>query len=668
VDGSPHDTPDSGRTRVVIEHVSPEINAGAYPVKRTAGGEVAVEASIFTDGHDRIAAVLKYRRQGDADWAEVRMRPLGNDRWTAAFEVPEVGIYEYTLEAWIDRFTTWQEDLKKRVAAGQDVAVELDIGAVLVREVADASGHETPHLAAMADMLATDGSMQSRIDLALSATLAELMARYPLRRFPTHYERTLSVVVDRPRAGFSAWYEMFPRSCSPEPGQHGTFRDCQERLPRIARMGFDVLYLPPIHPIGRTRRKGRGNLPAAESTDPGSPWAIGAAEGGHKAVHPDLGTLDDFRALAGTAAEHGVEIALDIAFQCSPDHPYVQEHPEWFRWRPDGTVQYAENPPKKYQDIYPFDFECDAWRSLWEELKSVVLFWIEQGVRIFRVDNPHTKPLRFWQWLIGEVRRDYPETIFLAEAFTRPRVMYFLAKAGFTQSYTYFSWRNTKQELTRYLTELTQTEVREFFRPNLWPNTPDILPEYLQFGGRPAFMARLVLAATLGANYGVYGPPFERFIGMAHTPGSEEYHESEKYELRHWNLDTPGGLQKYMRRVNQIRREHPALHDDWNLRFHTVDNEQIIAYSKQTDDGRDTVLVVVNLDPHHTQSGWLELPLEQLDMTEDTPFQVHDLLGDGRYLWHGARNYVELNPEMSPAQIFAIRRRVRTEQQFEYFM
>jgi starch synthase (maltosyl-transferring) len=432
-------------------------------------------------------------------------------------------------------------------------------------------------------------------------------------------------------------------------------------------MGFDVLYLPPIHPIGLNFRKGKNNTAEALPTDRGSPWAIGNFEGGHKAILPELGDIADLRRLIAKAAEFGIEVALDLAFQCSPDHPYVREHPEWFRHRPDGAIQYAENPPKKYQDIYPFDFETEHWRELWQELKSVVLYWIEQGIRIFRVDNPHTKPFAFWEWLIGEVRREHGDVLFLAEAFTRPKVMYRLAKLGFTQSYTYFAWRNTKHDLIRYFTELNSSPVREFFRPSLWPNTPDILTEYLQYGGRPAFVARLVLAATLGANYGIYGPAFEQSVNKAREPGSEEYLDSEKYEIRFWDLNSPDSLKEVIVRVNRIRRDNPALHSDRSLRFHHVDNEQMICYSKRSADEANVIVVVVNVDPHHTQSGWVRLPLHELAMEGDLPYQMHDLLTDARYLWQGEHNYVELNPRVVPAHIFRVRRRIRTEQDFEYF-
>jgi starch synthase (maltosyl-transferring) len=432
-------------------------------------------------------------------------------------------------------------------------------------------------------------------------------------------------------------------------------------------MGFDVLYLPPIHPIGRTHRKGRNNNPVAHGGEVGSPWAIGGDEGGHKAVHPDLGTLDDFRSLVATARSLGIDVAMDYALQCSPDHPYVKEHPQWFRWRPDGTVQYAENPPKKYQDIYPILFECDDWRALWDELKSILLFWIEQGVRVFRVDNPHTKPFRFWEWAIAEVRRDHPDVIFLAEAFTRPKVMYRLAKLGFSQSYTYFAWRNSKAELTEYFTELTQTPVREFFRPNLWPNTPDILTEALQYGGRPTFMSRVTLAATLGASYGIYGPAFELGEHVAVQHGSEEYLDSEKYEVRSWDRDRPGSLAPYLARLNRIRREHPALQGDHRLRFHEVDNEQILVFSKSTADLSDVLLVVVNLDPHHMQSGWVTLPLADLGLPTDAPYQAHDLLTDEHYFWGGPRNYVQLDPHQGPAHVLHLLPRVHREQDFDNF-
>ncbi len=655
-----------GRNRVVIDGVTPRVDSGEFPIKRIVGDTVNVEAVAYGDGHDVVACALLYRREADAAWAEVRMEPLANDGWTAAFVVEEIGPYRYTVAGWVDRFATWTHDLAKRLGAELDLGVDLLIGAELVEAAAArASGGDAARLAAVASLLRTGGGEAARA--ALAPELTGLMARYAERPFVS-VAPELSVVVDRERARFGAWYEMFPRSAATEPGRHGTFRDVEDRLADVAAMGFDVLYLPPIHPIGRAFRKGRNNTSAAGPDDPGSPWAIGGTEGGHKAVHPELGTLEDFRHLLARAADSDIEIALDIAFQCSPDHPYVREHPEWFRLRPDGTIQYAENPPKKYQDIYPFDFETDHWRELWDELKSVVDFWIEQGVRIFRMDNPHTKPFAFWEWLIGEVKKEHPEVLFLAEAFTRPNVLYRLAKVGFTQSYNYFPWRNSKEELTEFLTELTRAPVREFFGANLWPNTPDILPEYLQYGGRPAFVTRLVLAATLGPSYGIYGPAYERCVNVALGPGREEYLDSEKFEIRPWDPDRGASLAGLIGRLNRIRRENAALRTNRNLRFRSVDNDRLIAYSKSTEDGASQVLVVVNLDPNHGNAGFVELPLDELRIDPRQPYQVHDLLADRRYLWYGPRNYVELRPEVSQAHVFAIRRRVRTEADFDYYL
>jgi starch synthase (maltosyl-transferring) len=660
----------TGQARVTIQGLKPEVDDGHFPIKRVVGENVVVEADIFVDGYDAISALLLYRKESDSEWAETPMEPLLNDRWRSSFVVTELGRYRYTVLAWIDQFKSWRRDLTKKVQAGQEVSIELVIGAQLIAEASQRAPElERQKMSEWVSTLhSTHVAEQVKVKLALSEELSELMDKYPDRRFATTYPKELVVVVDREKARSSTWYEMFPRSCAPGSGRQGTFKDCEARLPYIAAMGFDVLYLPPIHPIGHTHRKGKNNNPVASPDDPGTPWAIGSREGGHKSVHPQLGTLKDFQNFVVKARKYDIEIALDIAFQCSPDHSYVNEHPEWFRWRPDNTVQYAENPPKKYEDIYPFEFETENWQELWKELKSIVLFWIEQGIRIFRVDNPHTKPFRFWEWLIADIKKSYPDVIFLSEAFTRPKVMYQLAKLGFTQSYTYFAWRNTKWELMQYFTELTQTEVREYFCSNLWPNTPDILTEYLQFGGRSAFMARLVLAATLGASYGIYGPAFELCENRPRESGSEEYLDSEKYEIKNWDIARPDSLKDFIARVNRIRRENPALHRDWSLSFHEVDNEQLICYSKRTDDLSNVVLVVVNIDPHHTQSGWVEFPLEELGIDPQRPYQMHDLLSDARYLWQGARNYIELNPQIVPAHVFRMRRRVRTERDFDYYM
>ena len=641
--------------RVVIEGVTPEIGGGRFPAKRVVGEVVTVGADVFAEGHDRLAALLRVRRTGDATWQEIPMETRENDRWEAAFTVSELGTYEYTVHAWIDAFASWRGGLAKKCAAGLDVTSELLEGAALIRRTADrARGADRSWLAEQARTVGGTGEMAGRARTGLAPELAACVARHPDRSAETRYGQVLQVRVERERAQYGAWYEMFPRSASPEPGRHGTFADVVARLPYVAGMGFDVLYLPPIHPIGRTHRKGPNNAPTAGPADPGSPWAIGAPEGGHDAVHPELGTLTDFDRLVAATREHGLEIALDLAFQCSPDHPWVGAHPGWFRHRPDGTVQYAENPPKKYQDIYPLDFECAEWQALWEELRRIVLFWVDHGVHIFRVDNPHTKPFAFWEWLIAETARDHPDVIFLSEAFTRPKVMYRLAKLGFTQSYTYFTWRTTKAELEQYFTELTATPVREYFRPNLWPNTPDILHAFLQEGGRPAFIARLVLAATLGANYGIYGPAFELCVDRAVAPGSEEYLDSEKYQLVHWEIGRPDSLADLVVSLNRVRREHAALWSDWSLRFHPVDNEQLICYSKAAPDRGDVVLVVVNLDPVRVHGGWTALDLGALGLEADAPYAVRDLVTGARYAWRGARNYVELGAGPLPAHVFAV--------------
>jgi starch synthase (maltosyl-transferring) len=660
---------DEERKRVVIENVKPEIDCGRFPIKRVVGERVIVEADVFSDGHDSTSAVLLYRREGNKKWKESHMDLIENDRWRGEFIPEEVGVYLYTIEGWVNRFISWQRDLRKRFEAGQDLSVDILIGVRYIEGVLKriSNGKDRERLLGLIEVLKREGDLGRIISIALGEELTELMDRYPDKGFSSRYEKELAVIVDRKKALFSTWYERFPRSCSPEPGRHGTFRDLESLLPEIARMGFDVLYLPPIHPIGMTNRKGKNNSPNAGPDDVGSPWAIGSEEGGHKSIHPKLGTLEDFERLVNRARDFGIEIALDLAFQCSPDHPYLRDHPEWFKWRPDGTVQCAENPPKRYEDVLPLNFETDNWRGLWEELKSVVLFWVEKGIRIFRVDNPHTKPFPFWQWLIKEVKRDYPDVIFLSEAFTRPSVMYRLAKIGFTQSYTYFTWRNTKREFTEYLTEITETSVGEYFRPNFWPNTPDILPEHLQFGGRPAFMMRLVLAATLSSNYGIYGPAFELCVSEA-LPGREEYLDSEKYEIRVWDWDQPGNLKDFIARVNGIRRDNPALQMTRNLRFYEVDNEYILFYGKATHDLSNVILVLVNLDPHHTQSGWVKVPLVELGIDPHQPYLVHDLLSDDKYIWHGERNFVELNPAISPARILRLRRKLKRETDFDYFI
>jgi len=643
--------------RVVIEGVEPEVDGGKFPIKRCLGDRVRVQADIFADGHDLLGARLLSRRADDSEWREAAMRLIENDRWEGEFEVEDLGRYLYTIIGWVDAYGTWAADLAKKANAGVEISVDVLRGVELLQSAAArAKGADRQELAYAVERLRelSEGNSKAVVEFAQSGELEELTTRNRDFSEDTRYEKDLVVVVDPVRARFGAWYEMFPRSCTTDSKRLGTLRDCSARLGYVSAMGFDILYLPPIHPIGLTERKGKNNSLVPTVGDVGSPWAIGGAEGGHKSIHPHLGTLQDLKDLRNKARELGLEVALDIAFQCSPDHPYVKEHREWFCERPDGTVQYAENPPKKYQDIYPFDFESKHAPELWEELKSIVVYWAEQGIRIFRVDNPHTKPFVFWEWLIREVKRDYPDVVLLSEAFTRPKVMYRLAKLGFTQSYTYFAWKNTSAELIEYFTELTHTPVREFFRPNVWPNTPDILNEYLQKGGRPAFAARFILASTLGASYGIYGPAFELYENRPIHAGSEEYLNSEKYEVRVWDTDNPNSLKDLITRVNAIRKASPALRGDWSLRFHPVDNEQLIAYSKVSEDFSDMILVVVNLDPHKTQAGWISVVLKELKLGDDEAYQVHDLLTGARYVWRGSRNFVQLDPSILPAHIFRV--------------
>jgi starch synthase (maltosyl-transferring) len=644
--------------RVVIERVEPEVDGGRFAIKRTVGEEVRVRADIYADGHDLLSAMLLYQPVGDSVRTEVPMRVVNNDRWEASFRVEKLGRYVYTIVAWVDAFRTWSADLQKRAQALQDISVDLLIGAEMVGAAAGRAraAEARRRLAEAAANLKQNAKAngEAALRIAFDPELASLVNANRDLAADARYEKELAVVVDPEKARFSAWYEMFPRSCTTDPKRHGTFRDCIDRLPYVAGMGFDILYLPPIHPIGRSERKGKNNSTTPTPEDTGSPWAIGSKEGGHKAIHPQLGSLEDLKALVGKAGEFGIDVALDIAYQASPDHPYVKEHREWFRERPDGTVQYAENPPKKYQDIYPFNFDSERAPELWEELKSVVTYWIEQGIHVFRVDNPHTKPFAFWEWMIDEVKREHPEVIFLSEAFTRPKVMYQLAKLGFTQSYTYFAWKNTSWEITQYFTELQEGDILEYFRPNLWPNTPDILNDYLQKSGRPGFMIRLILATTLAASYGTYGPAFELCEGRAVREGSEEYLDSEKYQIRVWDINNPNSLRDLSTHMNRIRHGSPALQQNSGLKFHPIDNPQMIAYSKICDDPADMIFVVVNLDPHNRQAGWVNVDVSALHLGSEESYQVHDLLTDARYVWHGSRNFVDLNPALLPAHVFRV--------------
>jgi starch synthase (maltosyl-transferring) len=651
------------RERVVVRKVRPEVAQGRFPAKGIAGRPVEVRADILCDSHDVLGAIVRWKPEEGRTWAESRLTYDVNDSWVGSFVPPAVGRYHLTVEAWVDRLATWRRDLAAKADAEVATPIDLRIGVPLISSLLSrAQPAERRRLEQLLDALADNElPLATRIDAALSDELVDLTWPLDARSGAVRYDRVLELVAERERAGFSTWYEVFPRSTSRQPDTHGTFHDVIERLDHVEGMGFDVLYLPPIHPIGERHRKGRNGVVTAAPDDPGSPWAIGSRHGGHKDIHPQLGTIEDLRALRDACLERGMELALDIAFQCAPDHPYVSEHPEWFRRRPDGTIQYAENPPKKYQDIYPFDFETSDPEGLWTELRSIFEHWLDEGIRIFRVDNPHTKSLPFWHWCLDGLSRSHPDAIFLSEAFTRPKRMYELAMRGFTQSYTYFTWRRYKHELQEYYTELTQTDVIDHFRPNSWPNTPDILTDQLQYGGRPMYVQRLVLAATLTANYGMYGPAFELMWSQP-RPGAEEYLDNEKYEIKRWDVDQPHSLAEVIGLINRIRHAHPALQQDATLTFHEIHNDQLIAYSKT--DGADRILVIVNLDPHHTQAGTTWLDLAALGLPEDATFEVLDLFSGGSYAWHGPDNYVELDPHVSPAHVFHVRPH-STERQHE---
>ncbi|HSU14202.1 alpha-1,4-glucan--maltose-1-phosphate maltosyltransferase [Longimicrobium sp.] len=686
------ETIDASR-KIVIECVEPELDGGRYAVKREVGDTVEVFADIFKEGHDAIAAAIRYRAEDEAEWREAPMRFFDNDRWTGSFTVDRNCRWHFTVIAWTDWFGTWQSELRKKYDAGQNVFLELYEGAQLVAVAAaharggdaarlnaylaeilgDERGevrhlHEEAEFETVATILesgAGDRTLADRVAAALDAELLALMAANPIRTDLTGYDRHLPVQVDRVAARYAAWYELFPRSMSDDAARHGTFRDVIARLPYVRDMGFDVLYFPPIHPIGKQFRKGKNNTLTPGDDDPGSPYAIGGEAGGHRDVHPELGTMQDFRALVDAAQEHGLEIAIDFAIQVSPDHPYVEDHPGWFYVRPDGTIKYAENPPKKYQDIYPLNFYGDDWEGQWREWRDVILHWVAQGVRIFRVDNPHTKPVQFWEWMIREVQREYPDVIFLSEAFTRPKMMKALAKAGFTQSYTYFTWRNFKRELEEYFTELTQTPMKEYFRGNLFPNTPDILPEFLQRGGRPAFMIRAILATTLSSVYGIYSG-FELCENRA-LPGKEEYLDSEKYEVKAWDWDRPGNIRPLITRLNQVRRQNPALHEYDNLRFYPADGEDVLFYGKMTEDRTSMVFVAVNLDPFRAHETVLHFPLGEMGIGWGDPWEVEELLTGERHFWHGADQYVRLEPD-APGRIYRVRAWRSSETGFDYFM
>jgi len=638
----------TGQSRVIIENVQPLVDGGLYAARRTVGEQVEVTADIFADGHDHIRADVLYKKEDDKSWTRMPMTPTFNDSWRCAIILSEQVTYVFTIEAWIDHFETWHDGFKKKAEAKVDVGLELLEGADYLEQAADGD----PEMDRLIKRFKDKKSHRENIEFITSKSFDEIVHRFPLRQFETRYPQELKIKVETNRVAFTTWYELFPRSSSANK-KHGSFEDVIKLLPRIQAMGFDVLYLPPIHPIGKVNRKGKNNNVNAKEGEPGSPWAIGSDEGGHKSVHPELGTLNDYKKLIAEAKKRKIEIALDLAYQCAPDHPYVKEHPEWFRQRPDGSIQYAENPPKKYQDIYPFNFECEDWEQLWNELKSVVLFWIEQGVNIFRVDNPHTKPIPFWEWLISEVHRQHPDIIFLAEAFTRPRIMSSLAKVGFNQSYTYFTWRVSKTELMEYMNELVFGPSRNYFRPNFWPNTPDILPYHLQHQSENIFIIRLALAATLSSNYGIYGPPYE-LCENDPMPGKEEYNFSEKYEVKQYDWKRTNRMTDIISIINRARHAHPALQTTWNLHFCAIENPNLIAYLKYTYDLSDIILVVVNLDQHNKQHGYVQLPRELLRISGHINVKLSDLLTEESYTWTQEWNYVELDPNRMPFHLLEL--------------
>jgi starch synthase (maltosyl-transferring) len=651
---------------IIIEHVEPELDGGRYPVKRIVGETFEVTADIFKEGHDTIAGILRHKVHGQKQWQESPMHHTDNDRWSGSFVLADNTRYVYTIGAYIKNFETWRAELMKKHGVVDDLSSELLEGEAQVKEaITLAKGPDKSELKLWLEKWKSAPDQETRIAIALDDILVALVGRHENRVAWSTYEKELTVVVDRERARYSTWYEIFPRSEGTVEGKGGTFKDCEDRLPEIRRMGFDVLYLTPIHPIGETNRKGKNNTLKAQPGDPGSPWAIGSHHGGHDAVEPVLGTFEEFEKLQQAVRHHGMEIALDFAINATPDHPYVKDHPDWFKQRPDGTIKYAENPPKKYEDIYALDFYSKAWPEIWQEMKRILLFWVDKGVKIFRVDNPHTKPVPFWEWLIAEIQTLHPDVIFLSEAFTRPKMMQVLAKAGFTQSYTYFTWRNSKQEMTEYLTELTQTEMKDYFRPNFFTNTPDILPEILQQGGQAAFKFRVVLAATLSPSYGIYNS-YELCENRA-IPGTEEYLDSEKYEIKHWDWNRPGNIRDYITKLNRIRQENPALQLFTNLCFYQADNDHILFYGKMTPDHSNILLVVVNMDPYTTHEARLSMPIEEFGIGEHETYQLHELLQDYRHQVVGSDYWIRLDPQQAPAAIFALRKRVRRENDFDYF-
>lgn len=641
------------QTRIIIENVLPQLDGGVFAIKRIVGQKVRVTASVFSDGHDVIQCAVKFKHQSDKKWQEFRMIPADNDEWYCEFKVEKQGTYTYFVEGWVDYALNWQHGTERKIFDSQQVKSELLEGAEYVKEILKlASKEEKKYLDTVVKLFMTESEYDNGVREAISHELTQIFKKYPTR-FLANQSQELQVYVDREKALFSTWYEFFPRSASQVEGKHGTFKDCETLLPRVAAMGFDTLYFPPIHPIGEVNRKGKNNATNAEPGDVGSPWGIGSQFGGHKSTHPELGTIEDFKSLVKTAKDLGIEVAMDYALQAAPDHPYVKEFPQWFKWRPDGTVQYAENPPKKYQDILPIYFESSDWKNLWKELLDVALFWVEEcGIRVFRVDNPHTKPFYFWGWLIAEIKKKHPDVLFLAEAFTRPKIMNELAKQGFSQSYTYFTWRNTKSELTEYVTELTQSEQKEFYRPNFWPNTPDINPFALQSGNESVHLQKYFLAATLSSSVGIYGPVFEYRVCEPQAPGKEEYLNSEKYEFVKWDWNQQNKITTLITRINFIRKQQTSLQQTNNIVFCDTNNDQVLAYYKFDDEKQNETLMVVNLDAFNTIQTTIRIPVEHLETTQ---IQVTDLITGNTYFWNQEWNFIELSPEL-PFHLFKIQR------------
>ena len=634
--------------RVIIENVQPQLDNGQFFIKRIVNQSVIVSADVFSDGHDVMEAVVQFKHEKDKKWTEVRMNQNPNAAFDATFTVEKQGYYSYFVESWVDYALNWQYGIGKKIADNQHVKSELLEGIEYLKPLlTKVAAADKKYLTELSKLFGDEKQYDKAIQAAVSSELKTIFKNNPTK-FLANQSAELKVYVDRKKALFSTWYEFFPRSASREASKHGTFADCEKLLPRVAKMGFDTLYFPPIHPIGEVNRKGINNATVANPDDVGSPWGIGSKHGGHKATHPELGTLADFQSLVKAAKKLDIEVAMDFALQCAPDHPYVKEFPQWFKWRPDGTVQYAENPPKKYQDILPIYYETEDWKNLWKELLDAALYWVEKcDIKVFRVDNPHTKPFYFWGWLIAEIKKKHPDVLFLAEAFTRPKIMNELAKQGFTQSYTYFTWRNTKAELQQYVTELSQTSQKEFFRPNFWPNTPDINPYALQGAPEATYLQKYFLAATLSSSVGIYGPVFEFMISEA-MPGKEEYHNSEKYQRQLWNWESENKIIHLISRINQIRKEQTSLQQTNNISFLETQSDQVMAYHKWDDNHENHTLMICSLDGYYAKQTVVKMPFSN-------PIRVTDLITGNSYVWDQEWNFVELHPTL-PFHLFKVER------------